>query len=209
MSLSETLKLLRADIARYAIANRKVPLIFAIFESIYRHPSAAGVIYYRFGQLFYRNRSHPLYALLFLLHCLFYPLIRLYSGIELSPRAQIGAGLCVMHFGPTVIHPDVIAGENLTLLHRVTLGYAKSGIPRIGNNVSIGVGATVIGGITIGDNVAIGAGAVVTRDIPANCSAVGIPAKPILQTASSNHSSASLDLQQLLHTESIWWEIEV
>lgn len=209
MSLSETLKLLKADLRRYAVAERMTPLPLLLFESIYRHPSAAGVIYYRFGQCFYQNQRNPLCFLFFFLHTLFYPLIRLYSGVELSPRAQIGPGLCVMHFGPTVIHPDVVAGKNLTLLHRVTLGYAKSGIPSIGDNVSIGVGATVIGGITIGNNVSIGAGAVVTKDIPSNCTAVGIPARPIAQKPLPNESMESLDLEQILGMESILWEIEV
>ena len=209
MSLSETLKLLKADLLRYAVTDRKTPLPLLLFESVYRHPSAAGVIYYRFGQCFYQNRRNPLCFLFFFLHVLFYPLIRLYSGVELSPRAQIGPGLCVMHFGPTVIHPDVVAGKNLTLLHRVTLGYAKSGIPQIGDNVSIGVGATVIGGILIGDNVSIGAGAVVTKDIPANCTAVGIPARSIGQKPVTKEPTQPLDLEHLLGMESILWEIEV
>lgn len=209
MSLSETLKLLNADLVRYAVAKKKLPLLFLFLESIYRHPSAAGVIYYRFGQCFYQNRSNPLYFFCFFLHAAFYPLVRLYSGVELSPRAQIGPGLCVMHFGPTVIHPDVVAGKNLTLLHRVTLGYAKSGIPHIGDNVSIGVGATVIGGISIGDNVSIGAGAVVTKDIPANCTAVGIPARPIDPKPAPIESTQASELEHLLGMDSILWEIEV
>jgi len=111
-----------------------------------------------------------------------------------------------MHFGPIVIHPDVVAGENLTLLHRVTLGYAKSGLPRIGNNVSIGVGATVIGGVSIGDNVSIGAGAVVTRDIPANCTAVGVPAKPIPDPGIvQNGQKKQQELEFVLLTTDEFW----
>jgi serine O-acetyltransferase len=84
-----------------------------------------------------------------------------------------------MHFGPTIVHADVVAGKNLTLMHGVTIGAAKTGIPRLGDDVAIGIGAAVIGGIVVGNNVQIGAGAVVTKDLPDNCTAVGIPAQPI------------------------------
>ena len=60
---------------------------------------------------------------------------------------------------------------------------------KIGNNVYIGTNAMVMPGVTIGDNVIIGAGAIVTRDIPSNCVAVGIPAKPI-KTIEEYYSSA-------------------
>lgn len=102
----------------------------------------------------------------------------MYSGLDLLPFADIGPGMKVIHFGPTVVHPNTVAGENLTLRQGVTIGLAKTGVPRLGNNVTVGVGATIIGGISIGDNVTIGAGAVVTHSMPANTTVVGIPACP-------------------------------
>ena len=206
MTLFEMIEIVKRDILRYKSQDGKESLIYLALSNIYRHPSIAGVLYYRLGQWLYQNRRNPFHFLLLCLHRIFYPLLRIYSGMELSPRTQIGPGLCVMHFGPIVIHPDVVAGENLTLLHRVTLGYAKSGLPRIGNNVSIGVGATVIGGVSIGDNVSIGAGAVVTRDIPANCTAVGVPAKPIPDPGIvQNGQKKQQELEFVLLTTDEFW----
>jgi lipoate-protein ligase B len=72
--------------------------------------------------------------------------------------------------------------------------------------VSIGVGATVIGGVSIGDNVSIGAGAVVTRDIPANCTAVGVPAKPIPDPGIvQNGQKKQQELEFVLLTTDEFW----
>ena len=63
-------------------------------------------------------------------------------------------------------------GKNCTINHRVTIGEGKGGAPIIGDNVMIGTGANIIGGITIGNNVKIGAGCIVTTDIPDNATVV-------------------------------------
>jgi serine acetyltransferase len=76
-----------------------------------------------------------------------------------------------------VIHPQTHAGHHLTILHGATIGAGTGGVPLIGDNVSIGCGATIIGGIRIGNHATIGAGAVVTKDIPAQALAVGVPAR--------------------------------
>jgi serine O-acetyltransferase len=106
-------------------------------------------------------------------------MVRIYSGLELPAKAQIGPGLFVGHFGPTVIHPNTVAGCNLTIEHGVTIGIGPTGVPRIGNDVYIGAGAKVINGITIGDHASVGAGAVVVKDVPAHCVVVGVPAMPV------------------------------
>ncbi len=69
---------------------------------------------------------------------------------------------------------------------------------RVGNNVFIGFGAIILPGVTIGDNVVIGAGAVVARDIPSNCVAVGVPARPV---KSIDEYWSSLDAKGLLRTK--------
>ena len=87
------------------------------------------------------------------------------NGIIISRKAQIGEGAIILHqvtIGTAMISQKV--REDLKA-------------PIIGNNVYIGAGAKIIGDITIGNNVIIGANAVVIKDIPANCMAVGIPAK--------------------------------
>lgn len=177
-NLRHTFNAIQRDISRYAEAVNRKNIAAVVIESMYAHPSFVGVIYYRIGRWFWLSRQNPLMVVLLVFHRILYPFVRIYSGLELSPRAQIGPGLRILHFGPTVIHPAVIAGENLTVLRGVTIGLAKGRVPRIGNDVYIGTGASVLGGIVVGSNVKIGAGAVVVTDLPDGCTAVGIPARP-------------------------------
>lgn len=111
----------------------------------------------------------------------------LFFGVELAARCEIGPGLCFAHTYGIVIGARKI-GSNALIYHEVTIGAKEMDIgynpdmrPLIGDNVVIGAGAKVLGGITIGDNSVIGANAVVTRDIPANVVVGGIPAKVIKQ----------------------------
>lgn len=77
-----------------------------------------------------------------------------------------------------IVSHNAVIGENCTIFHQVTIGEGRSGAPAIGNNVLIGAGAKVIGGIRIGDNVRIGAGCTVMQDVPDNTTV--IPAAPQL-----------------------------
>jgi serine O-acetyltransferase len=168
---------IRCDIQRYNKHHSN--LLVATIRAAYTHPAFIGVMWYRMGHALWQRRRNPLFFVLLVINRIIYPLVRIHSGLELSPKAQIGPGLYVAHFGPTVIHPDTIAGSHLTILQGVTIGEHGGRVPRLGNNVSIAAGARLIGGITIGDNTIVGAGAVVVKDVPADCTVVGIPAKPI------------------------------
>lgn len=72
-----------------------------------------------------------------------------------------------------IIHPAVIIGANCTIHQNVTIGVSRGRVPILGDNVWIGAGAVIIGGITIGNNVNIGANATVFKDIPDNSTVVG------------------------------------
>lgn len=99
------------------------------------------------------------------------------SGAEISPQAEIGPGLCLMHSSGIVIGPQVRIGRGARIYQGVTLGDgSRPGQPTIGDDVTIGAGAAVLGGITVGDRVTIGAGAVVTKDVPSDSVATGSPA---------------------------------
>jgi len=174
ISWHTTFQHLRQDMLRYRSEKNWLPVI--LIKNLYSHPSALGVINYRIGRKLWLSQNNPIVFLLWILARALYPLVRMYSGVELSPAAAIGPGLCILHFGPTIIHPGVVAGKNLTLVHGVTIGQARSGVPVIGDDVSVGAGATLLGGIHVGSRAQIGAGAVVTRDVPEYCLAIGIPA---------------------------------
>lgn len=103
---------------------------------------------------------------------------------------DIAGGLYVGHAvgGGIIINDKVKIGKNCNIHHGVTIGVKNRGknpgVPTIGDNVYIGPGAKVFGGITIGDNTAIGANAVVATSIPDNAVAVGVPAKIISHNGS-------------------------
>lgn len=92
-------------------------------------------------------------------------------GIGSTLSKNLGGGCYIQHGWGMVLDAESV-GENLWINQNVTVGYQGNGHPRIGNNVRIGSGAVVIGGITIGDNVNIGANAIVTKDVPSNTTVV-------------------------------------
>ena len=105
---------------------------------------------------------------------------RFWTGIEIHPGAHIGRRMFIDHGMGVVIGETAIVGDDVLIYHGVTLGgtgheHAKRH-PTIGNRVTIGSGAKVLGNITVGDDSVIGANAVVVKDVPANHTAVGIPA---------------------------------
>lgn len=109
---------------------------------------------------------------------IFQVLNKWFNGCVIGVKADFGKGLVIMHPVGVVINSKVVAGERLVIESGVVIGDEKGRSPVIGNDVFIGAGAKIIGGVTIGDNVKIGANAVVVKDIPSDCTALGIPAKP-------------------------------
>ncbi len=103
------------------------------------------------------------------------------TGIEIHPGAEIGPRLFIDHGSGVVIGETSIIGHDVTLYQGVTLGGTGKDTgkrhPTIGNHVTIGAGAKVLGPITIGDHVKIGAGAVVLKDVPDHCTVVGNPGR--------------------------------
>lgn len=91
---------------------------------------------------------------------------------------SMGGGLLIAH-GFSIIINCKSMGHNCTIYQQVTIGQTSTGVPTIGDNVTIYCGAKVLGGITIGNNVIIGANAVVVKDVPDNCVVAGVPAKII------------------------------
>lgn len=101
-------------------------------------------------------------------------------GADILPRADIGGGCILPHTPGLVIGGFSVLGEDCTILHGVTLGEASFDTldyPRLGDRVTVGAGATLLGGITVGDDAVIAAGAVVLADVPAGATAAGVPAR--------------------------------
>jgi serine O-acetyltransferase len=127
-------------------------------------------------------RKHILLPLL-----LFVKLMRRHNsfkfGFQIGPGCNIGPGLHLSHWGSVVVNWRATVGRNCNLSHDVTIGMTsrgdRAGVPEIGDNVYIGPGAKIFGGIKIGNDVAIGANAVVTRDVADRSVVVGAPARQV------------------------------
>ncbi|NBB81334.1 MAG: serine acetyltransferase [Verrucomicrobia bacterium] len=89
----------------------------------------------------------------------------------------IAGGAFFQHGFCTIVAARSI-GRDCWINQQVTIGYSNANdCPTIGNNVTVSAGAKVIGGVTVGDNVKIGANAVVVKNVPPNCTVVGVPAR--------------------------------
>ena len=117
-------------------------------------------------------------------------------GIDIHPAAQIGRGIMIDHAHSIVIGETAVVGDNVSMLHSVTLGGTgkeeEDRHPKIGNGVLIGAGAKVLGNIKIGHCSRIAAGSVVLEDVPPCKTVAGIPAK-IVGEAGCDQPSVSMD----------------
>ncbi|AZQ77008.1 MAG: serine O-acetyltransferase EpsC [Flaviflexus sp.] len=103
------------------------------------------------------------------------------TGIEIHPGAQLGRRMFIDHGMGVVIGETAEVGEDVMMYHGTTLGGVSldkgKRHPTVGDRVTIGAGAKVLGPITLGNDSQIGANAVVVKDVPDGVTAVGVPAK--------------------------------
>ena len=101
--------------------------------------------------------------------------------VDVHPNARIGSGVFIDHATGVVIGETAVVGDDVSLLHGVTLGGtgAERGDrhPKIGKGVLLGAGAKVLGNIQIGDYAKIASGSVVLKPVPSGCTAAGVPAR--------------------------------
>ena len=100
--------------------------------------------------------------------------------VSIHPSASIGAGVFLDHATGIIVGAFVVIGDDTTILQNVTIGRRPAlpnRAPRIGRGVLLSAGATILGDISIGDFAKIGAGSLVEHDVPAGCTAVGVPAR--------------------------------
>jgi serine O-acetyltransferase len=107
--------------------------------------------------------------------------VRAVTGVEIHPGAQLGRRLFIDHGMGVVIGETAVVGDDVLLFHGVTLGGRSMSRgkrhPTLGDNVTVGAGAKILGPVSIGSGAQIGANAVVITDVPTDHIAVGIPAK--------------------------------
>ena len=119
------------------------------------------------------------------------------TSIEIHPGAQIGRRVFIDHGDGVVIGETTIIGDDVTIYQGVTLGGTGKDVgkrhPTIGNNVTIGAGAKVLGPINVGNNVKIGAAAVVLKDVPDNCTVVGNPGRIVQKKQPQKKDEVDLD----------------
>lgn len=155
-------------------ALRKDPAARGIWEIVLLYPGFHAVVSHRISHFLYRHRF-------FFLARLVSQYSRAVTGIEIHPGAMIGKGFFIDHGMGVVIGETAVIGDDVLVYQGVTLG--GTGLmkgkrhPTIGNNVVVGAGAKVLGNIIIGDNSYIGSNAVVIKDVPANATVVGVPAR--------------------------------
>ncbi|MGV8951956.1 MAG: serine O-acetyltransferase [Cypionkella sp.] len=123
-------------------------------------------------------------------------------GVDIHPAARIGRGIMIDHAHSIVIGETAVVGDNVSMLHSVTLGGTgkEDGDrhPKIGDGVLIGAGAKVLGNISVGHCSRIAAGSVVLQDVPHNKTVAGVPARIV---GEAGCSQPSITMDQILRGE--------
>ena len=178
---------LRADVQ--SVLERD-PAAKSKWEVLLCYPYVKAMAYHRIAHRQYK-KGHTTIARWISQHA------RHVTGIEIHPGATIGKGFFIDHGNGVVIGETTVIGDNVTVYQGVTLGGTGKDTgkrhPTIGNNVTIGAGAKVLGPFTVGDNSKIGASAVVLKEVPPNCTVVGNPGRIVQKKKPQPKGEADLD----------------
>ena len=158
--------------------------IFLLYQGVH------AVIDHRIAHFFYRHKMKFIARVVSQWN-------RFWTGIEIHPGATIGKRLVIDHGMGIVIGETAEIGDDCLLYHGVTLGGTGKDQgkrhPTIGNNVLVSTGAKVLGPFKVGDNARIAANAVVLSEVPANATAVGIPAQIVRIDGRNTHYADDVD----------------
>ena len=155
------------------VIRERDPAIKSNME-VFLYPSFKAILRYRVAHKLYLKKHY------FLARWVSQRAVRK-TGIEIQPGATIGRGLFIDHGSGVIIGETAELGDNVTLYQGVTLGGTgkEQGKrhPTLKDNVMVSAGAKVLGSFTIGENSKIGAGSVVLKEVPPNCTVVGVPGR--------------------------------
>ncbi len=125
-------------------------------------------------------------------------------GVDIHPVARIGRGIMIDHATAVVVGETAVVGDDASILHGVTLGGSGKDTgdrhPKIGRGVMIGAGAKILGNIRVGDCARVASGSVVLKDVPANRTVAGVPAKIVGYAGCDEPARA---MNQLLGAEAV------
>jgi len=145
---------------------------------------------YRFGRWSGSLRSAPLRWLSSKAYGVASAISEIVTGITMDREVVIGKGFHIIHAATIFIHPRVVIGDRCGIMHNVTLGTNMSlEVPIIGNDVFIGCGASILGGVRVGDGAKVAANSLVINDVPAGSFVSGVPAK-VFRAPSADHGTA-------------------
>lgn len=151
-------------------AARNAVEVFLLYQGIH------ALICHRFAHWFYKHKMYFIARLIS-------QIARFFTLIEIHPGAQLGHGILIDHGSGVVIGETTIVGDNCTIYQGVTLGGVGTQKgkrhPTLGNNVTVGAGAKILGSFEVGDNCTIAANAVLLKPLENNITAVGIPARAV------------------------------
>ena len=136
----------------------------------HKEKESIAIKFYRLERCFYTHKMKILSKII-------YHLMQILLGCTIPYSAVLEKGVHIAHFHGIVIHQNSKIGANTVIYQNVCIG-GRNGEAgsKIGKNCILGVGSCILGKIKIGDNVKVGANAVVLKDVPDNCTVVGIPA---------------------------------
>ena len=166
-------------IADFRIIFERDPAARNWLEVLLCYPGLQALIFYRFAH--WLNQIGIPFIPRFISN-----LGRFFTGIEIHPGASIGKGVFIDHGMGVVIGETAIVGDYSLIYQGVTLGGTGKETgkrhPTLGENVVVGAGAKILGNIQIGNNVRIGAGSVVLREVPSDCTVVGVPGRVVYRS---------------------------